>query len=269
MSSPAGDGPIHDERGSGPAVVFSHGTVFDRSMFAPQLEALAGEYRVVAYDQRSCTACWDDDYTLADLADDCVQLLDGLEIERCVLVGTSIGGFIALEVALAHPQRLAGLVVISARAGPYSDDERTRFASTFGQLDHEGEVPAEFAEWLAALIFADVTHDRQPELVRHWTERWCTRPGRAVYREWRAWIDKKDRRSQVSAVTVPTLLVYGKDDRMLSLDRISAITDAMPDVRAAAIPRAGHVPNVENATAVNAELRAFLDDVYGATKRPP
>ena len=87
-------------------------------MFAPQLDGLSDTYRVIAYDQRSRTARWDEAYTLADLADDLLGLLDELEGATCVLVGTSVGGFIAQELALARPERLASLILVSPYAAP-------------------------------------------------------------------------------------------------------------------------------------------------------
>ena len=233
-------------------------------MFAPQLDGLSDTYRVIAYDQRSRTERWDEAYTLADLADDLLGLLDELEVATCVLVGTSVGGFIAQELALAHPDRVDGLVVISARLGAYEDEERTRFERTFGALDRDGAVPREFADWLAALILSERTREREVALVEHWLKRWCSRPARAVYREWRAWIEKEDHRERLAALTKPMLLVYGEDDSMLSLDRIAGATAELHDAEAVGIPGAGHVPSLENPDLVTSALGRFLERVYSA-----
>ena len=115
--SEAAPTPAYDERGSGRPVVFSHGTLMDRTMFDPQVEALAGSYRVIAYDHPARTGGWAEQYSLGDLVDNCIGLLDALEIERCVLAGMSMGGFMAIELALRHPERLDGLIIIDAIAG--------------------------------------------------------------------------------------------------------------------------------------------------------
>ena len=85
--------PPYDERGSGPVVLLSHGTMMDRTMFADQLAGLGDAYRVVAFDHRARTELSVGPYTLDDLGDDCVELLDSLDAERCVLGGMSMGGF--------------------------------------------------------------------------------------------------------------------------------------------------------------------------------
>jgi len=92
--------PPYDEAGSGSAIVLSHGTMMDRSMFGPQLAALSRWFRVIAFDHRARTARWEGPYSLNDLTGDCLDLLDALGIEKCVLGGMSMGGFMALRLAL-------------------------------------------------------------------------------------------------------------------------------------------------------------------------
>ena len=95
--------PPYDERGSGPVVLLSHGTMMDRTMFADQLAGLGDALprrRLRPLGARTELSVGP--YTLDDLADDCVELLDSLDAERCVLGGMSMGGFMALRFALRH-----------------------------------------------------------------------------------------------------------------------------------------------------------------------
>ena len=84
---------VATDRGDGPPLVLSHGTLMDRTMFDPQL-SLADEYRVVAYDARARTDRYVGPYDLYDLADDCAALLDAKGVDSCVLGGMSMGGFV-------------------------------------------------------------------------------------------------------------------------------------------------------------------------------
>ena len=108
--------PPFEEAGIGPALLLGHGTMMDRTMFADQLAGLSDTYRVVAFDHRARTENWRGPYDLDDLADDVVALLNSLDIERCVLGGMSMGGFMALRFALRHQDRLDGLVLIDTMA---------------------------------------------------------------------------------------------------------------------------------------------------------
>ena len=140
--------PPFDSRGEGPAVLFAHGSEMDRTMFAPQLEHLgAAGFRAVAFDHRARGEAGHVEYSLYDLAEDARELLDQLEIERCILVGMSMGGFVALRAAIRFPERLAGVVLLGgAMHRAFEAGERERWLSDYEQLrDHE-EIPAEFPE---------------------------------------------------------------------------------------------------------------------------
>jgi 3-oxoadipate enol-lactonase len=93
---------FEDTEGNGPAVVFSHGNLTNRDMWAAQVEALRGEFRCVVWDARLRGSTKDDGglYTYRDAADDVLGLLDHLGVEHATLVGHSQGGFLSLRAAL-------------------------------------------------------------------------------------------------------------------------------------------------------------------------
>ena len=103
----------YDDTGSGPVVVLVHAGLADRRMWDGQVAGLAGSARVVRYDQRGCG---ESDDLSAEVAHhgDLLAVLDSLEIDRAVLVGSSMGGSYALDAALAQPPRVSGLVLVSA-----------------------------------------------------------------------------------------------------------------------------------------------------------
>jgi hypothetical protein len=107
-----------DSGGDGSAVILSHGFLMDREMFAPQVDALAAEFRVITWDGRGFGETRSDGqpFTYWDSARDCLGLLDHLRIERAVLGGMSQGGFLSLRAALLAPERVAALVLIGTQA---------------------------------------------------------------------------------------------------------------------------------------------------------
>jgi pimeloyl-ACP methyl ester carboxylesterase len=80
--------------GDGPTVVFSHGTLMDRRMFRPLLEALSDDYRCIAYDSRARTDQYAEEYDLRDLLEDCRAVLHTHDVDSCVLAGMSMSGFV-------------------------------------------------------------------------------------------------------------------------------------------------------------------------------
>ena len=249
----------YSEKGSGPLVVFSHGTLMDAAMFEPQLDHLAERgYHALACNSRALTG-EPAPHTLGDLVEDCRALLDELGAARCVLAGMSVGGFMALEFALAYPERLAGLIVIAAASQGYTPEEREAYHGQFDKLDVDGTVPRAFAEWVAPFCFGETTQARNRPLVDHWVERWSTTvPARAVLFQGRSWIDKADITARLAAVRVPTLVIHGEEDVPIPIERAQTLADALPDATFARIAQAGHSVNLERPEAVNAEIARFL-----------
>jgi pimeloyl-ACP methyl ester carboxylesterase len=104
------------DQGHGPPVLFSHGTLLDRTMFAEQTAALADHYRTVAYTSRAGTSEYGTEYDLDSLVADCLEVAARAKVDRFVLVGMSVGGFMAIELALKYPERLAGLILMDTMA---------------------------------------------------------------------------------------------------------------------------------------------------------
>ena len=247
------------EKGAGPEVVFSHGTLMDATMFAPQLDHLAERgYRAIAYNSRVLTGA-PAAHTLGELVEDCRTLLDDLGIRTCVLAGMSVGAFMALEFALAHPERLRGLIVIAGTSKDYTPEEREAYRRQFDKLDVDGMVPLDFAEWVAPFCFGETTLEHNPALVAHWVERWATTmPARAVHFQGDSWLDKEDITARLAAVDLPVLVVHGEEDVPLPVDRAQAMVDALPNATFARVAHAGHSVNLEQPVVVNAAIARFL-----------
>ena len=253
---------LYIEQGSGPVIVFSHGTLMDATQFMPQLDHLSRQYRAIAYNSRVLTGV-PTEHTLFDLAEDCRALLDQLGIQKCVLAGMSVGGFMALQFALTYPDRLAGLILIDAMSQGYTPEEQQAYSQEFGKLDVEGMVPRAFAEWAAPYCFGQTTYANNKSLVDYWINRWSTTiPARAVLYQSRSWITKDDLTSRLGEITVPTLLIHGEEDVPVPIGRTVPMLEELPDATLCKIDRAGHTSNLENAVQVNEAIDTFLDRVY-------
>jgi pimeloyl-ACP methyl ester carboxylesterase len=248
--------------GEGPAVVFAHGTGADRTMFAPQLEALRSGRRLIAYDSRGRTSAAFTPYDLHDLARDCRDLLDARGIERCVLVGMSMGGFMGVVFALTYPERLAGLVMMSADLAAYPPDRLIAVLADFDRLDRDGAVGRDWAAWSMPLCLGANTIRENPELVEHFIAGRAALPARSVQIEARSWLAKPDRHAYAARITAPVLIVHGAEDALLPYDqKVPAMLAAFPNAEAARIERAGHFANLEQQEAVNAAMAGWLERI--------
>ncbi|HET7324496.1 MAG TPA: alpha/beta hydrolase [Halococcus sp.] len=253
---------IITDRGDGPAVVFAHGTLMDRTMFDPQIEALCEEYRTVAYDLRARTDQYAQAYDLYDLADDAAALTDALDIDSFVLCGMSMGGFMALRFAERYPDQLDGVVLIDAIAEPHTENEQEQYGEMAALAREEGAFSEFMVDVAKNELFGETTLAENQELVGHWVERWWTYPTEAFYHEMHSWLSRPDFTDELSGIDVPVLSIHGKEDISLEPERTESMLEALPDARQELIPAAGHSSNVENPKAVNDALRSFLEKIY-------
>ncbi|MFB6192494.1 MAG: alpha/beta fold hydrolase [Haloarculaceae archaeon] len=245
-------------------MVFAHGTLMDRTMFAPQVDALAGEYRTVAFDFRARTDQYATEYDLWDLADDTAALLDGLGIDSCVLAGMSMGGYAGLRFAARYPDRLDGLVLLDSGAGAESEADRRTYRAMLERARELGRLADASVEGSAAVLFGETTRSDRPGLVDRWTDRWRSYPVEAVARELGSWIDREPFVDACRDVDVPALAVHGEEDAAIDPSEAARTVDALgdPDARLERIPGAGHSANLERPEPVNAAIESFLDRVY-------
>ncbi|WP_236791878.1 alpha/beta fold hydrolase [Amycolatopsis sp. GM8] len=249
------------DRGAGPALVFSHGTLLDRTMFDPQIAALSDRYRTIAYTSRAGTSRYGTERCLDDLVSDCLDVADGAGVDRFVLVGMSVGGFMGIELALKHPERLAGLVLVSSMADAYSAEERVRFGELLEPMDTEEPIPAEFAAAFIPVIFGPRTIEEDPAHVQRWVSKWRARPSRSVWGEYRSWIDRTDRLTRLAEITVPTLIIHAEDDGGIPIARAEAMHACMPRSTFVRVPDSGHLVTEEQPLAVNRALLGFVDGI--------
>jgi len=251
-----------DERGEGPTLVCLHGTLMDRTMFAPQARALSDGYRVVAYDGRARTDRWRGPYDLDDLVEDCRTVLDALEIDTCVLAGMSMGGFVAARFAIESPDRLDGLVFVDSMAEAYTKEEQAEYGDLAEGVRGADRMPMEVADLSADLMFSERAHEEQSDLVEKWRNRWHTYPGDAVAAEIESWRTEPGVLDDLAELDLPALAVHGEDDQSIPPERARRTVEAL-DGRFETVAGAGHPSNLERPAAVNEILREFLGEVYG------
>ncbi|MDP9372246.1 MAG: alpha/beta fold hydrolase, partial [Chloroflexota bacterium] len=131
-------------RGAGPTALLVHGFPLDRSMWRPQLEALAPVAHLVAPDLRGhgATEAPPGPYPMDDFAADLRALLDHLGVERAVYCGLSMGGYIGFAFIRRYAERLAGLVLADTRAGADTDEGRAAREDLARFVEHEGSAAA-------------------------------------------------------------------------------------------------------------------------------
>jgi pimeloyl-ACP methyl ester carboxylesterase len=236
----------YDVAGAGRPVLLSHGYGATSAMFGPNVAALSGDNRVVTWDLRghgasqspADLACYAAQNAVADMA----ALLDELSIDRAILGGHSLGGYLSLSFTLANPERVAGLVLIGTGPGFRNDEARDawnrRAEATAARLEGDGisalgssaELHSGGHEDVAGLILA-----AQGTLTQH--------DAHVI--------------DGLPAIAVPALVVVGADDTHF-LAAADYMTAKIPGARKVVIAGAGHAPNIDKPAEFNHAVTEFL-----------
>ncbi|MFE0103255.1 alpha/beta fold hydrolase [Streptomyces sp. NPDC059009] len=252
----------YDDHGpeAGVPVVLVHGHPFDRTLWAPQAEVLAAAgYRVIVPDLRGYgeSEVVRGKVLLGDFADDIAGLLDRLGLDRVVIGGVSMGGQITMEFQHRHPERVRGLVLCDT--SPVAETEEGR-AFRNGLADRLlAEGMGGYADEVIDKMIAPRNVVALPDVAAHvlGMMRGTDPEGAAAALRGRA--ERRDHRDTLAGVRVPTLIVVGADDVYTPVADAEAMRELIPHAVLVVVEGAGHLPNLERAERVSAELVGFLD----------
>jgi pimeloyl-ACP methyl ester carboxylesterase len=257
----AGGRLAYTDQGARAPLLLVHGWPLDRSAWQPQADVFGAERRVVVPDLVGFgTSSGAGRRTMAAHAADLVALLDALAIPRAVVAGLSMGGYVALALALGHPERLAGLVLADTRAEADTPEQRAARQDLAELVAREG-VGALAGRLLPRLLSTDARPD-----VRTTTTRIIeAQPAEGVVAGLGAMADRPDVTGQLPSLRAPTLVLVGAQDLITPPEAAETLARGIPGARLVVIPGAGHLANLEEPGAFNAALRGFLDEVDAGT----
>ncbi len=245
-------------RGEGAPMLFIHGFPFDRTMWRHQLAGLS-RWKRIALDLRGAGASSAPaaGYSVARYADDIVAVLDALGLERTVVCGLSLGGYILFELLRRHSGRVRAAVFCNTKAAADSAEARRGRDEMAALAEREGTGAV--AERLLPQLLAPATFAAQPDVVAHVREMIGRTPLPGLVGALRALRDRPDSTPTLGGITVPTLVVAGADDQIAPADGMRAMAQAIPGAQFAVIPAAGHLAPLEQPLATSRALADFLD----------
>jgi pimeloyl-ACP methyl ester carboxylesterase len=248
---------FEDSGGSGQAVILSHGFLMDHEMFAPQVEALAPEFRVITWDERGFGETQFDGqpFTYWDSARDCLGLLDYLDINRAVLGGMSQGGFLSLRAALLAPERVRALVLIDTDSGPEDPDRLPGYRQMQQTWLEVGPVD-ELTQAIADLIVGD------PVLNARWIAKWRRLPPENLRAPGDCLLDRDDVTDRLGEITCPAIVFHGTADVSIEIEKAEALCRSLAGCRGVVrVEGAPHASNLTHPEQVNEPLLEFLRSV--------
>ena len=242
-----------------PVVVLSHSLSSSLVMWNPQMDALNPYFQVLRYDTRGHgkSDAPSGAYTLELLAEDVIQLLNGLSIDRVHFVGLSMGGMIGQCLALNHPNHLKSLVLCDTTAVLPADsqpiwDERIDKVSKKGM---EALFEETMERW-----FTPTFLKRNPSMVKLIREQILATPV-AGYIGCAEAIRRINYLGRLSEIKIPTLIMVGEDDPGTPVSASEAMHKRIANSKLVILPSARHLSNVEQTEAFNSALLNFLKNL--------
>jgi len=251
----------YTERGlpQGLPIVFIHGFPFNHMMWEPQMKALPNHVRAITYDVRGHgeSGVGDGQYTIEFFVDDLIALLDHLVIDRAILCGLSMGGYIALRAIERHLDRVRALVLCDTRSDADPNEGKIKRSATVKSIKTKGV--SGFADEFVKLIFAPQTFETNPAAVETIKDSIKANSPLGICGTALALACRTDTTGFLPSITVPTLILVGELDKLTPISASQAMHEKIRDSELQILPHAAHMSNLENSAEFNKYLIEFLN----------
>ena len=243
--------------GTGSTLMLLHGFLCDSRCWRRQLSDLSDEFDVIAWDAPGAGYSSDppDSFTLADWTQCLANFLDALGVARAHFAGLSWGGVLAQDFYTAFPNRVSRLVLADTYAGWKGSLPASAVEARLGRCERDSYLPPEefVLRWVPEMFTSSVAGDVLDEMSTIFAEFHPT-----GFRLMAKSLAETDTTTLLSTISVPTLILWGDDDRRSPMSIAEQLRTSIPAAELRVIPHAGHVSNMERPAAFNSELRRFL-----------
>lgn len=257
----------HDDRGAGNPLILLHGYPLHRGIWKGQLEPLAATNRVIAFDLPGFGAA--STLHCPETLDGCAAIVGSsahaIASPPAVILGHSLGGYLALEQYGDHPERVRALILTSTRSEADSEEAVARRHATISRLRQEG--PGAYAVEKARNLLAPANAS-DPDLFQTVLQIVRSAPVPSLVATELALAGRPDFTEFLAEIRVPTLVIWGEEDRTIPSEKTKALVDGIPGAKGVGIPGAGHLPFLEKPTAFNQAVLSFLEGLPAPDGEP-
>lgn len=249
----------YDEVGAsnGVSVLFIHAFPLNRTMWAPQVSAMVERCRCVAADLRGFGESGrQPPYSMAQYADDLAGLIEQLHVPKVVVVGCSMGGYVAFEFWRRHRDRVRAMVFVDTRAGADNEEAKERRRQQIELVRAEGSTAIANAQ-IASMV-GKTTREKQPDTYDAVHRMIAQAPVDGVAGALEAMMKRPDSTADLAGIDVPTLVVVGEEDAITPVKEARAMQEKIPGSMLQIIAHAGHLSNLERPAAFNHVLTEFV-----------
>lgn len=248
-------------------IVFLHGFPFDKTMWQEQLDFLKSTHRVIAYDIRGFGKSIDEESHLnMDLfTNDLILFIDKLGLEKVIICGLSMGGYIALNAMKRFPSRFEALILCDTQCIADSYEVKVNRYKTISDIREFG--PSNFNEGFINKVFHEKSIVHKPELVEQIRKVVFSNSEHIIIQGLTALAERVETCSILEDITIPTLIICGREDAITPLEESKFLNKQIKGSVLHVINDAGHVSNLEGSSKFNKHLRNFLNDFCDASSK--
>jgi 3-oxoadipate enol-lactonase len=247
----------YDDVGAGMPVAFVHGFPHNRTLWSPQVSALVDRARCIAPDLRGFgETSRHGPFTMDQYADDVAMLLRSLGVERAVIAGLSMGGYVAFSLWRRHRSLVRALVLAHTRAGADTDEARAKRRALIDVARTRGSDAVADAQITGML--GKTTREKRPAMIDEVHRMLASAPVEGIVGALEAMMARVDSTDTLATIDVPTLVIAGAEDALIPRSEANILHEAIRGSRLEVIEQAGHVSNVERPAAFNHLLSEFL-----------
>ena len=244
-----------NKRGS---IIFLHGFPFDQNMWDAQVEFLKNDFLCVTYDIRGLgkSDSSDGHFTMEMFADDCLTIIAELELDKPVLCGLSMGGYLGFRVLERAQEIFLAAILCDTRAESDSDAAKLKRANGVRQINAEGVE--KFVEGFVPNCFSEKFKTENVAEYNVYLERSKKSNPLGLKGCLLAMQGRTSTTSYLSQIKIPTLLLCGIEDNLTPPAEMKEVADKIPNSKYLVVPEAGHMTPIENPEVVNKAMKDFL-----------
>ena len=253
----------NDEGESGaPVIIFIHGFPFNKSMWDKQFKALKENYRVIAYDVRGHgnSDAGKGDFSIELFANDLLSFMDALKIDKAMLCGLSMGGYIALNAVENYPDRFDALILSDTTCVADTPEVKEKRMKAIDSIKKAGVE--KYAEESIKNLFVPESLSTKKEEIAAVREMIVNTSKQSLYKTLKAFYERKETCSKLHDINVPVLIVVGKEDKITPPEAAQMMHEKIEDSVLYITEQAAHLSNIENPFDFNNQLEEFFSTVY-------
>lgn len=242
-------------------IIFIHGFPLNKSMWNKQVEALRDNYRVIAYDIRGHgnSDAGDGDFTIDLFVKDLLNLMSALKIEKTILCGLSMGGYIALNAIENFPERFDALILSDTSCNADSPEAKEKRMEAIESIKINGVE--KYADGSIKKLFAPESIKSMIGEIDAVREMIVKTSSQSLYRTLQALTERKETCNKLPEIKVPVLIMVGKEDIITPPSSASLMHEKIKGSFLHIIGYAGHLSNMENPAEFNEQFKKFVDSV--------